>query len=603
MISDNQVNSIIGAVYRGEAPKPVSPPRDASERTLYAQTLGLACRFRGLEYVKALVECGVSFGKTIDFPETSSTWSYDYSLSLLERNSAMRACFGIFKRELYLGDDVKIVANDGLSLDMMHVLPIEQRAGIAEYLCENSERAGFDKDSVLLYSVMSGSRRITEVLKKHGARLTDECKTALTEASRGFNEWYELSYMINALSDEEFVPILRDLAVELSGAKLHFTNGIYEENYNVYRKQYRFFDIEKFRFILESFNQKKMNKGRIMKDAISLDRLDCLMVCAEQGWLSQPRKRDEIIAYSQEAGKTEITAWLLDFKNRTADLAAEREKAEKRMMAQLNADPNSVTELKKIWNYEKLEDGTLMITRYKGTGTEIIVPEKIGKDTVTAIGDHAFSSYAPRLTQARSKFLQTVTAVKLPDTIKSIGKGAFYALYRLERINIPDGVLSIGESAFSSCFALKALDIPDSVTEVGAKLLSADSKLESVRLPAGLSEIGDYMFSGCESLKSVDIPKGVKRVGIWGFRFCKALEEIALPDGVEEIAREAFSECENLKRIVLPASITLIKNYGKPIRTPFHGAEGLTAVVEPKSYAEKYCKRNNINYVYPEEDK
>lgn len=597
-MNDRQLNSIIGAVYRGETPEPVPPPQDASERTLYAQTLGLACRFRGLKYVKALVECGVSFGKTTDFPETSSTWSYDYSLSLIERNSAMKACFRIFKRELYLGDDVKIVSDDGLSLGVMHVLPIEQRAEIAEYLCENSEKAGFDKDSVLLYSVMSGSRKITEVLKKHGAHLTDECKTALTEASRGFNEWYELSYMINALSDAEFVPILRDLAAELGGAKLHFTNGIYEENYNEYRKQYRFFDIEIFKFILENFNQKKMNKGRIMKDAINLDRLDCLMVCAEQGWLSQPRKRDEIIAYSQEAGKTEITAWLLDFKNRTADLSAEREKAEKRMMRQLNADPNSVTELKKIWNFEKLEDGTLMITRYKGNSTEIIVPERIGKDTVTAIGDHAFSSYAPRLTRVREKFMQTVTSVTLPDTIKTIGEHAFYSLYLLERVNVPDGVVKIDDGAFDCCFALKALEIPDSVTEVGGGLFSADNKLESVRLPKGLTEIGDYMFSGCDRLKSVDIPKGVKRVGIWGFRACKALEEILLPDGVEEIAREAFSECNNLKKIVLPASITLIKNYGKPVRTPFHGIEGLTAVVEPKSYAEKYCKRNNLQFVY-----
>lgn len=592
MSVNEQINSIICAAYRGEHPEPIYSLRNAEEAAVCDQALALACRYRGLKYVKALVECGVTFGKRLD------TWTYDHSIALLEHNSAMLGCFRINQKSVYLGQDAKIVSNDGRSLETFHVLPIEERAEIAEYLCENGDKAWFDMNELLPYSILSGSRKITAALKKHGAHLTEAWKTDLTEASRSYNNWYEAANMMNALSDAEFVPILSDLAAELGGAKFHFTNGIYEENYSEYKKRYRFFDIETFKFILENFNRKKMNKGRIMKDAINLDRLECIMFCAEQGWLSQPRKRDEIIAYSQEKGKTEITAWLLDFKNRTADLAAEREKAEKRMMAQLNADPNSVTEMKRIWNFEKLEDGTLMITRYKGKSTEIVVPEKIGKDTVTAIGDFGLASYAPRLTQVREKFLQTVKSIKLPETIKVIGKNAFYSLYQLERINIPDSVVKIGEGAFSSCFALKAAELSDFVTEVGVKLFSADIKLESVRLPAGLTEIGDYMFSGCDCLKSIEIPKGVKRVGIWGFRQCKALEEVILPNGVEEIAREAFSECENLKRIVLPASIKLIKNYGKPVRTPFNGAEELTAVVEPKSYAEKYCKRNNIRFVY-----
>lgn len=61
------------------------------------------------------------------------------------------------------------------------------------------------------------------------------------------------------------------------------------------------------------------------------------------------------------------------------------------MMRELNANPNSVAELKKVWGYEKREDGTMIITRYKGTNTEIDVPEKIGNSVVTAIGDWAFS--------------------------------------------------------------------------------------------------------------------------------------------------------------------------------------------------------------------
>ncbi len=72
---------------------------------------------------------------------------------------------------------------------------------------------------------------------------------------------------------------------------------------------------------------------------------------------------EEIAALCRQLGHVENSAralglacrsaWLLEFKNRIADFAAERDRAEKRMMRELNANPNSVTELKKIWGYEK----------------------------------------------------------------------------------------------------------------------------------------------------------------------------------------------------------------------------------------------------------
>ncbi len=62
---------------------------------------------------------------------------------------------------------------------------------------------------------------------------------------------------------------------------------------------------------------------------------------------------DRLLAGTVGDEQTECSAWLLEFKNRTADFAAERDRAEKRMMRELNANPNSVTELKKIWGYEK----------------------------------------------------------------------------------------------------------------------------------------------------------------------------------------------------------------------------------------------------------
>ena len=72
-----------------------------------------------------------------------------------------------------------------------------------------------------------------------------------------------------------------------------------------------------------------MNKAKIMKGAIDQNNVVCLEICAENGWLDMSRKRDEMIKYASENNKTEASAWLLEFKNRTANFALEREKAEK----------------------------------------------------------------------------------------------------------------------------------------------------------------------------------------------------------------------------------------------------------------------------------
>lgn len=568
------------------------------QNTAYA--LGLACRFRGLEHVKALVEGGATFEYKNLGENGQSYWTFDYSLGLLEVHTAIGVSYHLDRRQQSLMKKDTAMIPDGKGGELpIKVLPIEKRAEIARYLCENRERAGFDPDELLFYSIMSDSREITAVLNEYGAKFTEERIEDLTENGRSFN-WLEFCSMIDVINSARFLPIMTQIVEQVGGKTLHYTDSIYYGNWSENQKKNKFFEPEFLKFILAHFNQKKMAKGQIMKNAIDLNSVECLELCVENGWLKLPKKRDEMIQYANEKGSTECTAYLLEFKNRTADLAKERDRAEKRMMAQLNADPNSVSELKKIWSFEKLEDGSgLVIKRYKGKKTEIEVPEKIGRDTVTVIGEYAFSPYAPRLTRDRGEFLKTVTKIVLPDTIKVIEDSAFYFLGGLEEINIPDGVTKIGEKAFSCCIKLPAnAVIPDSVAEIGSGVFSNCKNLETITLPMGIPEIPDYMFSNCRNLKAVNVPDTVKRIGLWAFRTCDELEEIVLPEGVEEIARESFVECVKLKTVVLPASIKLIKNYRSPPETPFNKSPNVEAVVVPKSYAEKYCKRNNIPYRY-----
>ncbi|MDE7229259.1 MAG: leucine-rich repeat domain-containing protein, partial [Oscillospiraceae bacterium] len=127
--------------------------------------------------------------------------------------------------------------------------------------------------------------------------------------------------------------------------------------------------------------------------------------------------------------------------------------------------------------------------------------------------------------------------------------------------------------------------------------------LETIIVPNGVSEIQDYTFSDCEKLTRVELPDTIVKIRRSAFLRCLSLKEIVIPEGVREIGETAFADCAALERIVLPASLEKAKNYtqkGIEPRTIFYNCPNVTAVVTPKSYAEKYCKRNNIPFVYKE---
>lgn len=566
------------------------------------RALGLACRFCGLDHVMALVENGATF-RYVRPEGQGGYFTIYYWLSPLEMTKALRTAYFINGDNCFGSSPITVQDAGGVSLKALNVLPIDRRVEIVRYLYEKREQIELDAGELLFYSIISGTTKITALLKELGAKFSEKRIAALAEGGRSF-EWQEYCSMLDNLADEKYIDTIKSIIEEVGGKTLHYTESIYWGNYNPYRKQFRLYRPDFFKFILENFNQKKMNKTQLMKGAIDRNSPKCLEICAENGWLKMPRKRDEMIQYSTEKGMTECTAFLLDFKNRTANLVEEQEKAEKKMLAELNADPNSVSELKKIWSYEKREDGTLGITSYKGKRGEIEVPREIGKSTVTEIGAYAFSSGAPRLrTEQRDFRHKELKRVTLPDTITVIGESAFDNCRELEQVNIPDGVSEIGARAFSGCRKITELVIPKSVKAIGGSAFSICQLITDIEIPEGVSEIGDYMFSGCYALKSVKLPSTIEKIGMWAFHSCKALEEAVIPDGVTEIGRQAFMGCTALKTIVIPASVKKIKNYKYRDHAPEHILQGLTdvtVIVEPKSYAEKYCKRYEIAYRYGE---
>ena len=67
--------------------------------------------------------------------------------------------------------------------------------------------------------------------------------------------------------------------------------------------------------------------------------------------------------------------------------------------------------------------------------------------------------------------------VVIPDSVKSIGWGAFKNCTSLTSITIPDSVTSIGEFAFGNCTSLTNIKIPNSVTSIGSDAFEGCNKL------------------------------------------------------------------------------------------------------------------------------
>lgn len=80
-----------------------------------------------------------------------------------------------------------------------------------------------------------------------------------------------------------------------------------------------------------------------------------------------------------------------------------------------------------------------------------------------------------------SFFLCTsLTSIKIPNTVRSIGYDAFYSCFSLTTIYIPEGVKVINSSAFSSCSSLSSITIPSSMEEIGGDAFRRCTSLDTI---------------------------------------------------------------------------------------------------------------------------
>ncbi len=235
------------------------------------------------------------------------------------------------------------------------------------------------------------------------------------------------------------------------------------------------------------------------------------------------------------------------------------------------------------------ESNTLVIGCYR-----TVIPEG-----VKVIGDYSFYDCG-------------FTAIALPESVTSIGVGAFMNCRNLSSITMPKGVTVIDEQAFWQCVSLRSVTlnqglmkietnafngsglesvfIPASVESISGQAFNNCANLVSIKvdafnpyfdsrdncngimdtetntlvigcqtttIPQSAVAIGDYAFYNC-GLKSIDIPSNVKIIGDYAFASCDYLQQVVIPEGVTELDDNAFEFCRNLTTVTLPSTLSSI---------------------------------------------
>ena len=198
----------------------------------------------------------------------------------------------------------------------------------------------------------------------------------------------------------------------------------------------------------------------------------------------------------------------------------------------------------------------------------VIVPSTLGGKPVTRICEEAFGNCSG------------LREIVIPDSVASIGYGAFAGCTNLVKMTIGGGLETIPQ--YDSIFGGFEYVFTDENGEEAVGYTQGSASLQEVEVgtPAGLAvfENGNFpalrslvlnydyttlpTFLGrLPSLETFDIPYGVTEIPDYAFAGCSGLREIVIPDSVASIGYGAFAGCTNLVKMTIGGGLETIPQY------------------------------------------
>ncbi len=124
-----------------------------------------------------------------------------------------------------------------------------------------------------------------------------------------------------------------------------------------------------------------------------------------------------------------------------------------------------------------------------------------------------------------------ITSITLPNTIRSIGSGAF------SETNI------------------KEFYMPDCVEEIGSRLFAFCRSLENVVISKNINKLSDEMFLCCYKLNDIDWQPAKGTFGRNAFKECQGLTSITIPQNMNfSYDGATFTYCSNIETLTIEDS-------------------------------------------------
>ena len=180
-----------------------------------------------------------------------------------------------------------------------------------------------------------------------------------------------------------------------------------------------------------------------------------------------------------------------------------------------------------------------------------------------------------------------LTSIDLSNTsLTKIPEDCFYNCKALEDIKFPDTLKTIGKKAFYRC-AMSEIDLKN-VEVLENDAFNLCSSLQKVVFPK-IVRIEDCAFWGDRNLNKVEFPETLTHLGDAAFCKC-ALTFVKLPDSLTSIGSAAFKG-NKLTDIVVGKEITSLA----PSSFAANDSEKVTVhTINPK--LQEYCKERDIPY-------
>ena len=222
------------------------------------------------------------------------------------------------------------------------------------------------------------------------------------------------------------------------------------------------------------------------------------------------------------------------------------------------------------------ENGVLYVDGYLIAANADFAPltEYTVKEGTVVIADNAFSNVG---------YSSKLKKMTLPDGLYRIGKNAFSKLFSLSEINMPDSVRSVGYGAFDGSGYDKESNYTDGGLYVGNWLVSVDNvAMTSFTVREGTVGVADgkdtALFpSRAQKITQLSLPSSLEYIGPRSFARLR-ITDLQLPAGLQTMGEGAFENCSSLKTANLGDCYRLKSIGGKA----FSGA-ALSEITIPES--------------------